>query len=94
MNILLESVPKDIDLKGVEKEMKKIKEIKEVHDTHIWCIGSRYNVLTAHVVVPDMKICDTNRIIDKINKILEEKFNISHTTLAFESAECGYKNNH
>jgi len=90
-NILLEGVPKEIDLKKVNKEIKRINKIKDVHDVHVWSVGSRYNVLTAHVVIPDMRICDTNKIIDKVNKMLKEKFNISHSTLAFESKECGYK---
>lgn len=93
-NILLEGVPKDIILKDVEKEIKTIKEVKGIHDTHVWNIGSRYNVLSAHIIVRGMRICDTNKIINKINKMLEKKFDISHTTLAFESNECGYKGRH
>jgi len=91
-NILLEGVPQEINLKQVENEIKKIKNVKDVHDTHIWCIGSSYNVLTAHLVTSDMRICDTNKIIGKVDKMLKSEFNISHSTLAFESKECGYKN--
>jgi len=84
-NILLEGVPKEINLKQVESEIKDVKDVKDVHDTHIWSIGSNYYALSAHVVVKDMLICDTNKIIDTVNKMLENKFNISHTTLAFLS---------
>jgi cobalt-zinc-cadmium efflux system protein len=93
-NILLEGVPEGISVNEVKKELKNIKPIKGVHDIHIWCTGSNYYILSAHIEVPDMKICDTNKIISKIEKVLKEKFNISHTTLAFESKKCEYSNEH
>lgn len=93
-HILLEGVPKNIALKDVEKEILKVKDVKGVHDTHVWNVGSKHNVLSAHIVVNDMMICDTNKIIGKINNILKKKFGIGHTTLAFESDKCWYGNGH
>lgn len=92
VNILLEGVPKEIVLEDVEREIKKMKEVRDMHDLHVWHMGSSYNVLSAHIIVKDMRICDTNGIIKNINKMLEKKFGINHTTFAFESKECGYKN--
>jgi cobalt-zinc-cadmium efflux system protein len=94
-NILLEGVPKGISVSEVKKELKRIKPVKDAHDIHIWCTGSDYCILSAHIEVPeDMRICDTNKIISKIEDVLREKFNITHTTLAFESRKCEYNNKH
>lgn len=94
-NILLEGVPKGISIEKVKKELKNIKPVKDVHDIHVWCTSSNYYILSAHIEVPeDMRICETNKIISKIEKTLKKKFNITHTTLAFESKKCEYKNKH
>ena len=94
VNILLEGVPKEIIFKDVVKEIKNIKDVKGVHDLHVWHVGVGYNALSAHIAVKDMRICDTPRIINRINAMLEKKFGISHTTLAFESKECGFDGRH
>ncbi len=94
-NILLEGVPKGISLSKVKKELKSVRLVKDVHDVHVWCTGSNRCVLSAHIEVPeDMRICDTDKIISKIEKVLMKKFNITHTTLAFESNKCEYTNKH
>ena len=88
VNVFLEGVPEGMKISEVEKEIKKIKKVKAVHDTHIWTLGSNYNALSIHVVVPNMKIDETYDILCEINKRVKEKFNIEHTTIEFECSNC------
>lgn len=88
LNVLLEGVPKGIKIDEVVKEMKKAKGVKGVHSINVWTLCSDVNALNAHVYVNETYIKNTEKIIKSINKRLDEKFNIRHTTLQFECKEC------
>lgn len=93
IDVLLESVPADVDSDMVARELIKIDKVKSVHDLHIWTIGSSYYAASLHAVINDMKICKTTPILKDIQKKLKEH-NIKHVTIAFESTGCGYENYH
>ncbi|MCM8798873.1 MAG: cation diffusion facilitator family transporter [Candidatus Omnitrophica bacterium] len=83
--ILLESVPKDLDIDLVAKTIKEeIPGIYEVHHIHAWTIASSIYALTCHVVVEDCQISKANEILGKINNLVREKFHIGHTNIQFE----------
>lgn len=84
VNILLESVPKGIQINEVREAILGIPEIKEIHDLHIWQITSSMYALTAHVVVENIPIAETRSIMEKINRILDERFHITHANIQFE----------
>ena len=50
------------------------------------CLDHRlFNVsLTAHIVIEDCKVSTANELLEKINKLLEERFHIEHTNIQFE----------
>ncbi|MEE8433069.1 MAG: cation diffusion facilitator family transporter, partial [Candidatus Desulfatibia sp.] len=83
-NILLESVPKGIDLKEVKKSILDTPEVQDLHDLHIWQITSKMYALTAHVAVKNIPILETRSILARINNVLDERFHISHTNIQFE----------
>lgn len=85
VNILLEAVPKGINTDIVSKELKEnISEIKEISDIHIWEITSKMYSMTAHIKMPNMNIEKSKEILDKINRYVDEKYDIEHTTIQFE----------
>lgn len=88
VHILLEGTPHGISVDEVLKELINIKGVRDVHDLHIWSLGTRVNALSCHVLIDDTKISDSVTILDKINKILLDDFNIGHTTIQFESSFC------
>jgi cobalt-zinc-cadmium efflux system protein len=88
VNILLEATPKDIDLDEVTKEIKKIECVKDIHDLHIWTITSGLRACSAHVLVADMLTSKCAEISSQIKELMHDRFNISHTTLQFESETC------
>jgi cobalt-zinc-cadmium efflux system protein len=89
-DILLEAVPKHIEMDKVIPIIKNVEGVDSIHDLHIWTITSGIFALSAHVVVKDVMVSRTREIIDNINREMAEHFNIAHTTLQLE---CGQGEN-
>lgn len=87
-NILLEAVPEEISLEEVTAGLKKIKGVKDVRDFHLWTITSGVYALSAHVLIEDVLTSHSTEILNNINRLLEEKFGITHTTIQFECQVC------
>lgn len=83
VDILLESVPRDLDVACIEKELRSHEHVIDLHDLHIWSITSGINALSCHIVV-DEHDCSQNLILS-INKLLKERFNIDHVTIQLEN---------
>ena len=87
VNVLLETAPKGMTTDVITAELKQnIPAIKEVTDLYIWEITSGMYSLTAHVT-----ICggDTKQVLRDMNRILDEKHGIKHTTIQLEQAGPG-----
>jgi len=85
LHIFMQGVPKDIDFDEVLNAIASLKDIESVHDLHIWSIDSKEAFLSCHACVPqDSSSADINDLVGKINAILEERFNITHSAIQFE----------
>ena len=85
INVLMETSPKGINADVVTEEIKKnIPEVISINDMHIWEITSGMYSLTAHIEANISSNGDLNEIIQRINKILNDKFGIEHTTIQIE----------
>lgn len=88
VDILLEAVPSHLNLELMKSNLEKMEGIKGAHDIHIWTITSGIYALSGHLFIDDQMVSKTKQIVEKVNKLLKEKFKISHTTLQIECAEC------
>ena len=87
-HILLESTPRHIKPEEVAQAiLDRIKEVRGIHDIHIWEITSKMYAMTAHVAVSDIRVSESKEILDKINRLVEERFEIGHTNIQFEVAK-------
>lgn len=86
VDILMESVPRDIDFKKVKKILKNFPNVKSVNDVHIWQIDSSSRFLSAHLEIENVKNGDRNKLLCEIQEILLKDFNIQHTTIQMVSA--------
>jgi cobalt-zinc-cadmium efflux system protein len=87
VNVLLETAPKGMDTEKVSSELKEnIPEILQITDIHLWEITSGMYSLTAHIEIDTTNHDNTKQILDKINKLLDEKYGIEHTTIQIEIA--------
>jgi cobalt-zinc-cadmium efflux system protein len=85
-HILLEGLPRSIDLESVARAMLRVPGVQEVHDVHIWTLGTDLNALSCHICIPDMHMEDSEKVLAQVREILEKEFKITHTTIQFERA--------
>lgn len=83
-HILLEGAPSHVDIEEIRASMLKIEKVLEVHDLHVWTIASGMNALSGHIVVPDQILSEADKAVQAINRMLLEKYGITHTTLQVE----------
>jgi cobalt-zinc-cadmium efflux system protein len=85
-HILLEGLPRDLQLEAVARAILRVSGVTEVHDVHIWTLGTDLHALSCHVRIPDMHMEDSEKILGDIREILAREFHITHTTIQFERA--------
>jgi cobalt-zinc-cadmium efflux system protein len=88
VDILLEAVPRNMDMEEVTRQMKNIKGVSDIHDLHIWTITSGIYALSAHVQVSDQTVSQSENIVKSVNELLSNTYKISHTTLQLECESC------
>lgn len=85
VDILLEATPREINPAEVVRTMKQAAEVRDVHDLHIWTLTSGFYALSAHVIVSDMTLKETNGVLRHLNSLLCRDYRIGHTAIQFES---------
>ena len=88
LNILLEGLPKGLNLAEVTEAIRLARGVDEVHDLHIWSLGSEARALSCHLVIEDMPPSESESILTRVNGMLGERFGIHHTTIQFEHTRC------
>jgi cobalt-zinc-cadmium efflux system protein len=87
VHILMEGIPKNVDVDDVVQTIQSNEEVKSVHDLHVWSITSGLNALSCHAVVDDdMSIAEGEQLLRQIENDLEPK-NIHHMTIQLESPD-------
>jgi cobalt-zinc-cadmium efflux system protein len=92
LNVLLEGLPRGIELMEVCTSMRQIEGVIDVHDVHIWSLGSNAHALSCHVLIEDMPPSESNSILQRVNDRLC-KFDIHHSTIQFEHTKCALSDN-
>ena len=92
--IMLQEVPKDIDINKIEKELLKIDGVKSIHDLHIWTLDGEKHIMTVHIVSGLPLDSETvKRLKYEVRKSIQ-KLNINHITVEIEgeneSGDCLY----
>lgn len=88
MNLLLEGTPAGIDPAAVTQALGRIDGIYGVHHLHIWALGPSSPALSCHVMVGDVPVSSTARLLEEITQMLAREYRIAHTTVQFEYAMC------
>jgi cobalt-zinc-cadmium efflux system protein len=88
LNILLEGLPRGLELQAVVGAMRRVDGVLDVHDLHIWSLGSSTHALSCHVLIEDLPPSASDSILRSLNQVLADCFGIRHTTVQFEHANC------
>lgn len=93
LNILLEGLPRGLELVQVTSGMRGIEGVLDVHDLHIWSLGSSTHALSCHVLIEDVPPSCSDAILRRLNHMLADRFHIHHTTVQFEHVSCAISEN-
>jgi cobalt-zinc-cadmium efflux system protein len=88
LNILLEGLPRGMQLAEVAAATKGLDGVLDIHDLHIWSLGSSTHALSCHVLIDDVPPSASDAILQRINAMLAKRYDIGHTTIQFEHVSC------
>lgn len=81
--ILLEGVPRHLDVAAIERSIRNVEGVASLHDLHVWCISDRFDALTVHVVLgPGAHGVDVAR---RVAERVRRDFGIHHATVQPEA---------
>jgi len=82
-NVLLEGVPRGLELAQVRKEIRSLAGVTGLHDLHIWSTSNDDVSCTVHVTLGGG--ADADSVRQSVSALLEARFEIHHTTIQTES---------
>lgn len=88
LNILLEGMPRGLDMKSIVGTLRDVPGVIDVHDLHVWSLGSGAHALSCHALIEDMPPSESDAILCGMKQVLAGRFKIHHTTIQFEHARC------
>jgi len=89
VNLMLDAVPRHIDRQEVMEFLLSIDGVEQVHDLHIWALSTNETSMTAHLVMPEKPLWDSESGYGDVGATLKQKFAINHVTLQVEKdSEC------
>ncbi|MNS32449.1 Cadmium, cobalt and zinc/H(+)-K(+) antiporter [compost metagenome] len=88
LHILMEGVPRGLDLNQLVADVRAIPGVVDMHELHVWSISSGLTSLSCHLLIEDQHVSESMAIIGKVNSVLGDKYHIEHTTIQAEAAHC------
>ena len=80
--ILMQFTPEGMDLNKLADEVAKLPGIENIHHLHIWRLNDHDIFLEAHVdFSSNIHLKEVTHKLEKIEKLLKERFGIAHITL-------------
>ena len=88
VGILLEAVPKGVDMEALERSIKGVHGVLGVHDLHVWSVASGIHSASCHVLVSEQSIRSGEQILKAVAGMLCHDYAIGHTTIQVEVEGC------
>jgi cobalt-zinc-cadmium efflux system protein len=87
ISILLQGVPKHINLEAVKQDIIAIKGVLGMHDIHIWSLEGETDIFSAHVIVDDETLEKRPQQTKQTIKDTLTNHHIEHSTIELEGSE-------
>jgi cobalt-zinc-cadmium efflux system protein len=88
VNVLLEAIPKGMDMADVERTIAGVHGVREVHDLHVWTVGAGMVCSSCHIMVDEQSVRSGENVLRAVTEELEHRFGIAHTTIQVEVEGC------
>jgi cobalt-zinc-cadmium efflux system protein len=86
VNILMEGTPREMDVQDVGAAIAAVPGVRGVHHLHVWSVGGDLTALSCHVIVEDQPVSTGGLMVERIQRELQTRFRISHSTIQLETA--------
>lgn len=84
--ILLDVVPRDLDLNAVRTAIESLPKVSNVHHMHAWSLTTGKNIFSTHVLLRDGTAWEDT--VRAIQRLLKERFGIYFSTVQAETEVC------
>jgi cobalt-zinc-cadmium efflux system protein len=88
VDILLESTPRDLDVKKMVNDITQLDGVLGVHDLHVWSLTQNLRTMSAHILTEDISVSAGAEIQNRVNELVYHRYNIAHATLQLECVDC------
>jgi cobalt-zinc-cadmium efflux system protein len=88
LNVLLEGIPKGVNMAKVEETIASVHGVLAVHDLHVWTVGSGMICCSCHVMVDEQSVRSGENVLRAVTQQLQQNFGIAHTTIQVEVEGC------
>lgn len=94
LSVLMQFTPAGIEVQDVIKKIKETqKGIENVHHVHLWQLDDHHIFLEAHLNLQEnISIAECSVILDSLEQVLKDDFDITHTTFQCEYNRCQVMN--
>jgi cobalt-zinc-cadmium efflux system protein len=88
INVLMEGVPKGLDMAALERSVQGMPGVLNVHDLHVWTVTSGLIACSCHVVVTEQSVRSGQQVLRDVAEMLQLQFGVTHTTIQIEVEGC------
>lgn len=85
VNVLLEGVPKGVNVAELRRALESVERVTEVHDLHVWTLTSGMLALSVHLRVQEQ--ANHSEVLKTVTCLLKEGHRIEHVTIQLEPAD-------
>lgn len=83
LHILMEGVPKHMDVRAIYQSLSSLPSVEGVHHLHVWEVTQGRVACSVHVIAPEGV-----DVLEPASRLLKEKFGIVHATIQIERTPC------
>jgi cobalt-zinc-cadmium efflux system protein len=94
VHVLMESVPRGLDLGKMVEAIRQVPGVLDVHDLHVWMVTSGMAACCFHIQIAEQGALAAQRIQQAVGRMLEHDIHISHVTIQVEVEGCGVNDLH
>ncbi len=89
VDVLLESTPPDVSLRGLTRSIEGVGGVVDVHDLHCWSLSNDVRALSAHIVLSGHPTLEQAQTVgETVKQRLADRFDIRHATIELECEPC------
>lgn len=81
--ILIDAVPKDIDIQTLDRDLLRIDGVIATHHLHARTLTGHIRTFSGHVVVKDMK--QSEKVLTQVKQLLAKKYQFALSTVQIEN---------